>query len=180
MRVAHPCKERKDGAPFVEVVHTNITKGGPAPRDSPSAALRPTLAKIARMGHPFHDSASENQRWATRQRMTGTKSAVQISHTAVRLTATITLTYLGVGVITARYYPAYSHTLANSDPGKILTLWAIASSLLLPPYVGFEAWWMRKTNIARKDLWIDTALALGCFLFLWGIALYTWTHHAMF
>ena len=26
---AHPCKKRKDGAPSVEMVHTEIAKGGP-------------------------------------------------------------------------------------------------------------------------------------------------------
>jgi hypothetical protein len=27
--IAHPCKKRKDGAPSVEMVHTEIAKGGP-------------------------------------------------------------------------------------------------------------------------------------------------------
>jgi hypothetical protein len=112
--------------------------------------------------------------------MKDNKRALQVSHTAVRLIATVTLTYLGVGVITARYYPAYSHTLSNSGLGEILTLWAIVTSLLLPFYVGFEAWWTRKSNTAQQGIWIDTVLAAACFLFLWGIALYTWTHHATF
>ena len=35
VRGSHPCKERKDGAPSVEMVHTEMIKGGPPARSRP-------------------------------------------------------------------------------------------------------------------------------------------------
>jgi hypothetical protein len=41
---AHPCKKRKDGAPAVRMVYTNIVKGGPpAPPDSMCRSFRRSL-----------------------------------------------------------------------------------------------------------------------------------------
>ena len=99
---------------------------------------------------------------------------------AVRVVATLTLADLATVSLADRYYPAYSHTLANSSLGRGLTFWAIVMSLLLPLFVGLEAWHMRGGEPKTKALWIDAALAMMCFFWLWGIALYAWGHYAMF
>jgi hypothetical protein len=106
--------------------------------------------------------------------------AAQISHIAVRAVAILTLTDLAIVLLTDKYYPVYSHMLANSSLGRGLTFWAIIMSLLLPLYVGLEAWHMRGSELKTKSLWIDAALAMVCFLGLWGIVLYAWGHYAMF
>jgi hypothetical protein len=109
-----------------------------------------------------------------------TERALRLSHRLVRVIAMITLIGLGVTLACERYSSTHCHALANSWLGMILTFWTIAMSLLLPLYVGFEGWWMRKIKVGSKDLWIDAGLAIGCFLSLLSIVLYALTHYAMF
>lgn len=101
------------------------------------------------------------------------------SSIAVRIVAAITLAALGISVVSDRYFPRFSHALANSKAGMILLFWTMGTPLLLLLYVGFEAWWMRKNAVAFKALWIDAALAVACFLLLVGIVFYGWTHYAI-
>lgn len=106
---------------------------------------------------------------------------LRMSHIMVRIIASITLACFAVVVISDRYYPQYSHALANSGFGKIVCGWTIATSLLLPLYVGFEGWWFRKMRESiGGDLALDAMLAIACFASLIVIALYELTHYAMF
>jgi len=98
----------------------------------------------------------------------------------VRVIGTITLVDFGMVVVSDSYYPAYSHSFANSSLGTIAMFWAMAKSLLLPVYVGAETWLMRKNETARAALLVDAVLAIACFLSLLGIVLYGFEHYAMF
>ncbi len=109
-----------------------------------------------------------------------TERWMRLSHVVVRMVATITLADLGIVVVSERYYPAFSHALANSRLGAIQTFWTMYTSLLLPPYVGFEIWWMQKREPGFKALLIDAVLAIACFLFYIGVVLYAFGHYAMF
>jgi hypothetical protein len=105
---------------------------------------------------------------------------MRVSHVIVRTVATLTLADLAITVIFDRYFPAWSRALAHGSLGKVLTFWTMGTSLLLPLYVGFEAWWMRKCNAALRTLWIDAALAVACFLAYIGVVLYAFGHYVMF
>ena len=102
--------------------------------------------------------------------------AFSISHRFVRAVATITLADFAMSAC----FPGYSRATARGWPGIVLTFWGIGMSLLLPLFVGFEVWWMRKSKTAAKGLWIDGLLAMACFLSLVAIVLYAWGHYAMF
>jgi hypothetical protein len=93
----------------------------------------------------------------------------------VRLIAGITLANF-VAAITS---PAYSHLVANGWLGKIVAVWSIACPLLLPLFVGFEVWWMRKKKDESKALWVDAALAVACFLLFCAMLFYALGHHAI-
>ncbi|SRR5713101_6326372 len=99
----------------------------------------------------------------------------QLSHWTVRAIAGANLINLGLSAV----YPRYSHAIANGLLGKI-TDWSIVASLLLPFYVGLEFWWMRRTEVELKPLWIDAAFA-GAFLLalLIGVA-YSFAHYVPF
>jgi hypothetical protein len=103
-----------------------------------------------------------------------------ISHRVVRVVAFFTLLDVTLGSIADRYYPTYGRIIANSWAGAMLGYWVISASLLLPLYVGFEAWWMRKSKEALKGVWFDALLALACFFSLVAVVLYAWSRYAMF
>ena len=105
---------------------------------------------------------------------------IRLSHIVVRIAATVALAYLGIAFISDRYYPAFSHGLANSRLGTILVFFTMAASLLLPLLVGVETLWMRKRKVESKALRIDAVLAIACFLFYIGVVLYAFGHYAMF
>ena len=109
-----------------------------------------------------------------------TERAFQVSHRLVRVSGAFTLLGMGLGLATDKYYPAYSRAVVNSLVGTIAGWWILLMPLLLPPYVGFEVWWMRKSRAAMKGLWLDALLAITCFLSLVAIVLYAWSHYAMF
>jgi hypothetical protein len=104
--------------------------------------------------------------------------AVRLSHAAVRITATVTLLDLGLLVAVERFSPAFSHRLANSLIGNTLVIWSLITPLLIIVYVGVEFWWMRNSKTAARDLKVDAALAVACFLSLCAFALYVFTHYA--
>src|SRR5690242_4154730 len=112
----------------------------------------------------------ETREWIMNER------AFSISHRIVRAVATITLVDFAMTALS----PGYSHVTARGWPGVLLTFWSIGVSFLLPLYVGFEAWWMRKSKTAIRGLWVDGVLAITCFFSLAAIVLYAWGHYAMF
>jgi hypothetical protein len=97
----------------------------------------------------------------------------QFSHLLVRLIATVNLG----GFALATVFPRYSSAVFNGQYGGITAKWLIVSSLLLPVYVAFEAWWMRKNKIESRALWIDVVFAVGWFAALWGAVLYGFGHY---
>jgi hypothetical protein len=108
-----------------------------------------------------------------------TDTLFRASHLAVRIVAALSLIIFGTTLIVDRYFPAYSHVLANGWLGTILARWSASVSLLLPFYLVFQAWWMRKSTNQGKDLIIDASLAAACFVVFIGILLYTFTHASM-
>ena len=58
--------------------------------------------------------------------------------------------------------------LANSSLGRGLTFWAIVTSLLLPLFVGLEAWFMRRDELKSRALRIDATLAIRLLLLAVG------------
>jgi hypothetical protein len=106
-----------------------------------------------------------------------TERARRLSHLLVRLVAAVNL--VDIGLETA--FPKYARTVANGPFGGITTAWMGLSSLLLPLYVGFEGWWMRKGKVENsKALWIDATFAVAWFLVFWVGVLYVFTHHVPF
>ena len=105
---------------------------------------------------------------------------LRVSHSMVRIVATITLADLGMMVGLDVWYPERSHALANTWVGSVLIYWTMAASLLLPLYVGLEGWWMLSSKVAFKALWIDAALATACFLLCIGFILFAFHHYVMF
>ncbi len=99
----------------------------------------------------------------------------RLSHLVVRLIAAINLADLGLATL----YPPYFHALDRTYLGEVMVKWEIASSLLLPLFVGFEAWWMRKSKLESRASLIDTAFAAVWFLVLWIGVAYACTHHAI-
>ncbi len=96
-----------------------------------------------------------------------------ISHLIVRLIAAINIAHLVVETL----YPVYYRMLRQTNLSDAILEWYVISSLLLPLYVGFEAWWMlRKSRLEIKSLIIDTAFVILWFITLWGGALYVFTH----
>lgn len=104
--------------------------------------------------------------------MIGSTAGHKFSHALVRLIAGVNL----ADFLLSELSPKYSHALANGPHGRSTTFLWIATSLLLPIYVGFEIWWMRRTTGEAKALLIDGALAVACLLtFIGGLA-YAFTH----
>src|SRR5712691_4624001 len=61
----------------------------------------------------------------------------RVSHLAVRIITTIHIVHLLLG-----YYPPYFQKTLRIFPQAGDIYWMLASSLLIPLYVGFETWWM--------------------------------------
>jgi hypothetical protein len=108
------------------------------------------------------------------------EKAIRVSQFLVRTVATITLVYFTTGAISDRYYPAWSRALANSRLGQTVGIFAIAAAFFLPPYVGLEWWWTRRSGLRASALWIDAALALACFALFTAVILYAFGHYLMF
>lgn len=89
------------------------------------------------------------------------------SHLAVRIITTINIVHLLLS-----YYPPYFDARLRffSQGGDIY--WMLASSLLIPLYVGLETWWMYLAKPSQKRaLLIDWLLAGLWFAILWVVVL---------
>jgi hypothetical protein len=100
----------------------------------------------------------------------------KLSHLFVRIVATTNLVNSGLAALHLRYFRG----LERQHLDKIIVIEGIASSLMLPLVVGFEAWWMRKSELERKPILIDAVFALVWLLVLWIGVLYAFGHYAMF
>jgi hypothetical protein len=109
-----------------------------------------------------------------------TERALRLSHVVVRIISTINIVFLGFSAVCTRYFPSLDHAMVNDPLGIIMLFWTMITSLLLPLCVGFEAWWTLKLKLKSNALAIDAALTLMCFALLLGMALYGFTHYAMF
>jgi hypothetical protein len=91
----------------------------------------------------------------------------RLSHLAVRVIAGINIVDLFLS-----FYPPYFHAENRLFPQGGEVYWRLASSFLLPLYVGFEEWWMfRAEPPQRKALLIDWLLALLWFVIWWTFLL---------
>lgn len=107
--------------------------------------------------------------------MTKSLLRYRLSHLVVRLVAIFNIAALVFGTLHPTFFQALRRLqLLNEGVAK----WLIASTLLIPLYVAFEAWWMRNAKSERREILIDAALALAWFFTLWGFVLYGWTHYA--
>lgn len=100
----------------------------------------------------------------------------KLSHLLVRVVATANLADL----LLATLYQPYFRSLERSHLGNTIVKEQIASSLLLPLFVGFEAWWMRKSEVDRNPLLVDGAFVIVWFLVFWMGVLWAFGHYAMF
>lgn len=92
----------------------------------------------------------------------------RLSHLAVRLIAAVNVTHL----LLLGYQPYFR--AANHFLGWIDIKWMVASSFLLPLYVGFETWWMFGLEPSqKKPLIIDWVLAIIWLIMWWGFVLYS-------
>jgi hypothetical protein len=104
--------------------------------------------------------------------VSGGSGAYAVSHRWVRLVASANFLQLGLEMA----FPSYFHLSTRGELGNLLDFWFAASSLLLPAYVGFQVWWMRRSPTERRALWVDAVLAVAWFVFLWGGTFYTLFH----
>jgi hypothetical protein len=89
----------------------------------------------------------------------------KLSHLAVRVIATIHILHLLLG-----YYPPYFNEKLRIFPYGGDIYWMLASSILIPLYVGFETWWMFRAEPSQKrGLLIDWLLAGLWFAVLWVV-----------
>lgn len=86
-----------------------------------------------------------------------------ISHLIVR-----SIVVLNLATVIGEFY--YYEVLRHAGLEGAIIKWYIASSLILPIYVGLEIWWMGRAE--SKALLVDAALAIVWFLTWWGIFLY--------
>ena len=98
-----------------------------------------------------------------------------LSHLVVRLVATVNLADFWLATL----YPPYFRGLAR-QLGHAIVKEQLASSMLLPLFVGFEAWWMRNSEAERNPLLIDAAFVVVWFFVLWAGIFYAFGHYAMF
>lgn len=97
------------------------------------------------------------------------------SHLFVRLVSAIALANLALGAVSTSYF----HLVTGVWLGRLAVAASMLSCFLLPLYVGFEVWWMRKSRSEVKALWVDVVFAVASFLFYWFIVLYAFNHHAI-
>lgn len=87
----------------------------------------------------------------------------RVSHLVVRVIATINVVHLLLG-----YYPPYFQAELRVFPGAVDIYWMLASSLLIPLYVGFETWWMFRAQPSQKRaIMIDWLFATVWFVLWW-------------
>ncbi len=67
--------------------------------------------------------------------------------------------------------PRFSHSLAHNLTGKVLVLWSLCLSVLLPLYLAGEAWVLRKLASSTAE-WaafrVDAVIGMSYCAFLWG------------
>lgn len=93
----------------------------------------------------------------------------QLSHLAIRLIVLVNITHL----LLSGYHP-YFRATTRIFRNLFDLHWMTVTSVILPLYVGFEAWWiLRKDRSQVKEVLIDAALAIAWFLIWWGFLLHS-------
>lgn len=90
-----------------------------------------------------------------------------VSHLAVRIITTIHIVHLLLS-----YYPPYFKEKLRifSQGGDIY--WMLASSLLIPLYVGFETWWMFRAKLSQKRALVIDWLLAGLWFAIWWVVVF--------
>jgi len=108
----------------------------------------------------------QNQR-TKRGAMERAALSYKLSHLAIRIITTIHIVHLLLS-----YYPPYFQAETRLFPRGGDLYWMMASSLLIPLYVGFETWWMFGAQPSQKRaLLIDWLLAVLWFAIWWVVVL---------
>ena len=99
-----------------------------------------------------------------------------ISHFLVRLVAAAGILDFAL----AELYPPYFRTILGGPVGRIVTICSTASALILPIYIGSEAWRVRRTDADWKALRIDAVFVAAWLLVFVGGFLYALGHAVPF
>jgi hypothetical protein len=87
-----------------------------------------------------------------------------VSHLAVRIITTIHIAHLLLS-----YYPPYFQKTLRSFSQGVDIYWMLASSLLIPLYVGFESWWMFRAEPPQKRALVIDWLLAGLWFAIWWV-----------
>jgi hypothetical protein len=109
-----------------------------------------------------------------------TDKDVRAWHIAVRAISCVTLFLLLWSLVADKYYPAWSHSFANSSVGVVAVLWVTLSSLLLPLFVAFEVWREKGVKSNGRALLIDGMFAAACLTLFVVTILLSFKRYAMF
>jgi len=94
---------------------------------------------------------------------------IKLSHLVVRLIVILNIAHLSLS-----FYQPYFTVIKQLFRGGADFYWMMASSFLLPVYVGVEAWWMlRRDRSNTKALLIDGAFVIGWFVIFWAFLLHS-------
>lgn len=107
--------------------------------------------------------------------MLARKPGYKIAHLCLRVIAVLNVVYFASSAL----WPSLVLATTRGRVGEVVVKWGMASSVLLPVYVGLEMWWMGRTAVERTALVIDWLLAIAWFLFFWGGVLYAFWHGAI-
>jgi hypothetical protein len=91
----------------------------------------------------------------------------QIGHVLSRFIATANIIALGLFVA----FPTRATVSNRVDPVLLFAIWCLASSLLLPAYVGVQIWRAKRTGSQSKPLATDLGFAVAWTVFFWGVSI---------
>lgn len=99
---------------------------------------------------------------------------VKLSHLMIRFIVILNIAHLSLS-----FYQPYFTLIKQLFRSGADFYWMMASSFLLPAYVGVEAWWMlRRDRSGTKALLIDGAFVIGWFVIFWTFLLHSFWRYA--
>jgi hypothetical protein len=94
-----------------------------------------------------------------------------LSHLALRVIVCFNI----ADTLLEAWWPTYFRMKKTIFPTGADLTWMMASSFLLPAYVGFETWWMHRAQPPQtRALLIDWVLAGFWFVLWWVLMFYSW------
>jgi hypothetical protein len=108
--------------------------------------------------------------------MTVRRTSFRVAHFLVRACCVIN----SLAAWAEKLYAPIGPRLANGAVGYFLVKWMLISVLLLPLFVGLEAFWMRNSKIERRQLLIDTGFVVVWLVAFFAGLFYAFTHYVPF